>query len=187
MNSSKVLSQLARKQALRHNGSSVLTSTRIGEILQCSRIHFTQERKSATTREETGECSHLDATEFGYRVASSFQTSRYTSTEPVCIDHPPALHSNTTYSGTVNTLGANFVSSSYMNNPEEIIASQKEWDSLLEGEDQKPRQEFLKEDPYLVEYEGMQRSMQNLYRAGDAIFDENFEDDWEDAVCELDF
>eukprot|EP00522_Entomoneis_paludosa_P015266 CAMPEP_0172460724 /NCGR_PEP_ID=MMETSP1065-20121228/37971_1 /TAXON_ID=265537 /ORGANISM="Amphiprora paludosa, Strain CCMP125" /LENGTH=158 /DNA_ID=CAMNT_0013215837 /DNA_START=200 /DNA_END=676 /DNA_ORIENTATION=- len=140
----------------------------------------------------------LDASEFGYRVVSPLHASRYTATACQAISDGDSV---TTTSRTVDTLGmagsatTHLLSTSYLNNPEEIIATQEEWDSVLEGETMKPRQERMKEDPYLSDYEAVMQPW-GLNMLGKSILvkvdeeeDEGRffpEDDW-DAACEVDF
>jgi len=192
----------------------------------CRQVHIARELKTpySTSLEANGNGSSgttgtvsPDATEFGYRVVSPLQASvKYTATttEPRSADHhyyPSSLSlidddlANGLRGRTVDTLGVVgpapttqlFFSSSHSETPEEIIASQEDWDSVLDCEVLKPRQEIMKEDPYLSDYEStvLTLPISHFASATANVFGSPNEgqedaecnvDDW-DAACELDY
>lgn len=86
----------------------------------------------------------LDPADFGYRVVAPMEQGPhiYTST-----DYPGNAKDN--YCTTSSTLGRIICNDECA--AKEVMAAQKEWDSLIEAEPTRPHFEYWKEDPYAFE------------------------------------
>lgn len=109
----------------------------------------------------------LDPRDFGYRVVAPVENAPiYTSTD-LSSDDIPVRHA------TKSTLGK--IVCSDQNAAEEVMAAQREWDTILDMEQTRPHFEFWKEDPYNIS----DTIPKELFE----YIDSHGEDDlWEEAV-----
>eukprot|EP00977_Amphora_coffeiformis_P011740 scaffold2850_cov175-Amphora_coffeaeformis.AAC.6 len=102
----------------------------------------------------------LDPRDFGYRVVAP-------------IEHSPVYNSTSNSSDTQSTLGRIIDNGNTTGEyaAEEVMAAQREWDTILDAEHTRPHFELWKEDPYNALQEAIPR---DLFAYVDSLEDDDF-------------